>query len=204
MYWGKTATISKSNSAAVFSPAKGFAAVYHFNTASAFTDATGNGNTGTNTGTVDSLCQIGRGRYLNGAGYISTPDNATLEPATVSISAWVKRDGNPVQWAKLVSKGQQAAPYASYSLEMRNTPDKVGFQVAKTDGTVKSVESASTISNATWSLITGSFNTSNGSGKLYVNGALLGSFTQTGAIEYYTATTYPAVDPFDWTVFMST
>ncbi len=52
-----------------------------------------------------------------GAGdQVSLPDDARLEPPTVSVLAWVRREGSPGQWRYIVSKGGADCFASSYGL----------------------------------------------------------------------------------------
>jgi hypothetical protein len=190
MLWGNDTASSQSNGAVVFDTSNGFAGVWHFKSSGSFNDATPNALNGSNSGSTDTAGAIGRGRYLNGGSYISVADHSALEPTTLTLSCWFKRNGSQSNWSKLVDKGYTGHPYPSYTLEIRDATDKAGFQTAKVNSTYKYVNTGDEISDNTWYYLTGTFNSSSGGGELYLNDVSKGTFSDNNAIEYYTSGTY--------------
>jgi hypothetical protein len=88
-------------------------------------DATGHGSTGQlgSSSGVDAADPVwttghdGRGALaFDYSAYVTVPDTSALEPAQVSVDAWVKRAGTPGQWRYVVSKGSVACDRTAYGL----------------------------------------------------------------------------------------
>jgi hypothetical protein len=104
MYWGKSSAVTTSDSANVFMPSNGFAAVLHLNkrsTGNTLYDATGQGNNGTCSNTVTDTTGIFDSAvamhcYGTSSSYIAG-DSITIagllgSPSQVTLSAWVRVD----------------------------------------------------------------------------------------------------------------
>ena len=146
MYWGKAGAVNRSNGAAVFDTANGFAGVWHLGEGSgnAF-DATANGINDTAKGTVkyhqtggvaysDSL--TGTSSYFKAGDAYKTLLNMSARDK-VTVSAWVNRAGNAAAGAieGIVGKYQFAGStnYREYMLG-NNSGSGFAFYIS-TDGT---------------------------------------------------------------------
>jgi hypothetical protein len=124
MFWGNMpVSVTIANSAIVFSPAQGFAGVWHLRETAAgvMGDATGNGNAGTVTGGVSPVPGIAGGaQRFNGVdGLINCGTGSSLDLSqSLTLSGWVKLDtaaGNRYQ--RIVSKKDVWNAAAGYELE---------------------------------------------------------------------------------------
>jgi hypothetical protein len=191
LHWGKKYAPDWSGGATVFDTAQGFAGVWHFAPLHPFTDATSNNNNAIDSGSSAFQGIIGGARFfsgVNGGSFMKVPDNATLEPRCFSLSCWVQiADANSNSFAKFVNKGKpgDSADFPSYSLEIRNQSDIVGFQIESSDRTFHTVESAPLSNPQTWHFLTGTFDLDSGIGIFYVDGQSAGSFTCVNPIQYY-------------------
>ena len=185
MYWGNFEAAARTSATAVFETANNFAAVYHFGSANTFNDATANNNNGANFGSSATTGVLGSCRSFNGQSNVRVADNATLEPANLTISCWFKRSGEQTNWSKIVDKGNPDFPFPSYTLEMRDATDKAGYQTAHTDNNFNSVNTNNEIVDNSWYLLTGTYNSTTGKGELFLNGRSCGTFTNANPVEYY-------------------
>ena len=92
IYYGSGDLSEKSNASAVWS--NGYAAAWHLESTSSLGDSTGNGNTLTNNGPVNSTGAIGGGLDFDGSSAIMSCSafSNIATGGTFSLSAWVKRD----------------------------------------------------------------------------------------------------------------
>ncbi|MDW7692428.1 DUF2341 domain-containing protein [Flammeovirgaceae bacterium SG7u.111] len=166
-------------------------------------DSSGNGLNGTANGgmgagnVIDS--KVGKGLDFDGNNnYVTIPDNASLEPATFTISCWFRRDDTQGgAYAKMFSKGREAAPHSSYTLELRDNVTMGGFQTGRTNGNYVLNPSANNTltSNTEWYHFVGTFDDSNKEQKFYLNGNLINTKTTADnatPVDYYNyETDYP-------------
>jgi hypothetical protein len=107
LYYGNAAAPDGQNVAAVWT---GHRAVWHL---ASMTDATGQGHTGVNQGTIDAAGKIGRARRFGGA-RIQVAHAATLSftaADSFTLSAWVNVESLPSLWKGIVTKSRDAAPW---------------------------------------------------------------------------------------------
>jgi hypothetical protein len=110
-------------------------------------------------------------------GQVRIPDSTALEPADVTVNAWVKDAVNPGGYAYLVAKGAQGCQAASWALY---TGPSGGLEFYVSTGTVSvtvSPDAGSGVWDGAWHQITGSFDGS--TVRLYVDGTQVGSGTAT-------------------------
>jgi hypothetical protein len=92
MYWGNPLDVTVSNYKNVFDTAAHFAGVWHLNdTGLVSTDATVNGNNGTNYGCTSSDGVIGYSRQFTDSTFIKIP-GVFNAPADLTLSAWIAAD----------------------------------------------------------------------------------------------------------------
>jgi concanavalin A-like lectin/glucanase superfamily protein len=53
---------------------------------------------------------------FDGSNRVTIPDSTRLEPARISVEAWVRRSGSPGRWRYVVSKGATTCWASSYGL----------------------------------------------------------------------------------------
>lgn len=92
MYWGNPGIAGSSNGAAVFDTTTGFAAVWHLDdNADSIRDATADAFNGMNAGAADTAGIIGNARKFSNGNFIKVR-GLLREPASVTLSAWVRSD----------------------------------------------------------------------------------------------------------------
>lgn len=202
MNWGAStgrATPVVSSGSAVFDTADGFAGVWHFSGVNYCNDATANQNTAVDSGTSAAVSPLGMSRSLGGSlgdsSFMYVPDNASLEPASLTLSCWVF----VVSFAadsfseKIIHKGNASdgPKYGSYALERRSIAGNVGFQITSIDTSNHPLQSTQPFSMGSWSLLTATFDAVTGSGMFYLDGRLQESFAGVKPIEYYDSVSYP-------------
>ncbi|HXI54902.1 MAG TPA: discoidin domain-containing protein, partial [Polyangia bacterium] len=136
---------------------------------------------------------------LNGTNqYGRISRTTTLEPAAVTVSAWVKRSGSQLQFAKIVSKTYNNAttsPYGSYELQLNPggaDSSVVSFATGTTGPNSSGITSATgAIPDGTWTHVVGTYDPSASAPqkRLYVNGASVATTTLTGALLYDSTST---------------
>jgi hypothetical protein len=178
MHWGATAgsaTVSASNSAAVFDTAAGFQGVWHCAQPGGATtrDATANHYDGTPspTPTTDAGGMIGPAQAFNGtSNFFTMPGTSSSrlnfpEHGVYAASAWVYTNILDSAYRMIVSKGDYQYNLEimdSNSWEFAECEDVTGFNVTKYPATAK-----------TWAFVTGVRN--GNSQYLYIDGLCLDS-----------------------------
>jgi hypothetical protein len=113
MYYGNPAAADGQSVAAVWSG--GHRAVWHLG-ATAVTDSTGFGHTGTDVGSVvASTAKVGGGRQFNGTSARVTVANAAdisfTATASFTVTAWAQLPAVPATWTGIVTKSRGTAPW---------------------------------------------------------------------------------------------
>ncbi len=89
MHWGRKGSRSASKGSDVFTPANGFAGVWHLYRGGE--DASGNAFNGMDIATGDAPACVANGRSFSGTGsYITIPTPFPVMPSAVTYSAWIK------------------------------------------------------------------------------------------------------------------
>jgi hypothetical protein len=133
-------------------------------------------------GSLEGLAQWTRGRFQDGVAFngtaaaIDVPDSPTLEPGTVSVSAWVNSSASPGAYKYIVAKGANGCLAASYSL-YTGANGGLEFYVASNQGLTwtLSPEAGQSVWNGQWHNVVGTYDGS--SVRLYVDGRQVGSGT---------------------------
>jgi Concanavalin A-like lectin/glucanases superfamily len=154
-------------------------------------DSSGYGNNGTLKGSPPPAWVPGRfGTALsfNGSNMVdvSSP-SASIEPSTVSVSAWVKSGGTPGDYRYIVAKGASGCDSASYGLY---TGSNGGLEFYISNGNtssppdyVLSPDAGTRVWDGAWHLVVGTFD--GNTVRLYVDGTQTGSGTgYSGHIAY--------------------
>jgi hypothetical protein len=138
-------------------------------------DSSGNGLTATLAGTNWTTGIIRNALTFNGVdSYMEVAHNSTLEPASVTVEAWVKLTADGTRHIILEK-------WAGYTLEVAS--DGVPyFQVF--NGSQLGTTSPSAISFGAWHHLVGTYNASSNNISIYVDGALKASATVVGPISY--------------------
>ncbi len=187
MHWGKPGVFGFSRPGAVFDTADGFAGVWHLSNGVPGGDATLNGNHGLDQWTTDGEGILGRARRFDKNDILSVPDAASLMPSAFTLSCWARRSGSQIKYAKLFFKGTTTDPYASYTLDLRRPDGGPTLKVSQVDGQNPTAESAGLLPDETWTHVAATFDPVSGYGRIYLNGALLQSFKNASAIDYFQA-----------------
>jgi len=188
MHWGRTDRYDWSNGSTVFDT--GFAGVWHLGDRRPFGDATVNANHGEDSGSSDAPGIIGRARYFDEKSYGAVPDNALLEPASLTLSCWVKADGLPDSLDKIIDKGNPDVPFESYSLEWRSHSGLAGIQISTTDSLCPRAISRASVADGGWHLLAGTFDESTRTGALFIDGSQISTYAANAPINYYPGRTY--------------
>jgi hypothetical protein len=149
-------------------------------------DSSGHGNDGVLSGGATwATGHSGTALSFDGStGQVRVPNSASLEPATVTVSAWVKQDGSPGSFRYIVAKGATGCIAASYGLY--TGPDGgLQFYVSQARGTTyaRSPDAGTGVWDGGWHDVVGSYDGS--TIRLYVDGVQIGSGTSyPGALEY--------------------
>jgi biopolymer transport protein ExbB len=175
LYYGNGAAAGAQNGAGLW---QGYRAVWHLN---GFTDATGNGHTGTNLGgsapSTDAAGRIGRARLFDGLNdRVAVAHDAALAFGagdSYTLTAWVNPETLPAKWQGLVTK--------TYGLWVSNTTQwAAGPHTATLVG--------GTAATAAWAHLMVVQDGTAGTRRLYVNGtqvaagAAVGDGGNTGAL----------------------
>jgi Concanavalin A-like lectin/glucanases superfamily len=143
-------------------------------------DVSGNANNGTLNGGVQWVPgHTGDALGFDGStGYVQVSDSASLEPAQVTVQAWVKLAGSPGDFKYIVAKGANGCDAASYGLYSGPTGGLM-FYVATNDGLsfARSPDAGTGVWDGRWHLVTGTYDGS--TVRLYVDGSQVGGRTGT-------------------------
>ncbi|HSZ69880.1 MAG TPA: LamG domain-containing protein [Solirubrobacteraceae bacterium] len=143
-----------------------------------------------NEGTLEGLAAWTRGRFQSaiafngGAAVVQVPDSASLEPAAVSVSAWVNSSASPGIYRYVVAKGANGCSAASYGL-YTGSDGGLEFYASTNDGLSWTVspDAGQGVWNGQWHNVVGTYDGS--TLRLYVDGQQVGSGTpDTAPIAY--------------------
>lgn len=152
-------------------------------------DATSNNNDGTNVNSTNGTGKMADGQSFDGVDdKVSVANSASLKPTSgLTLSGWIKRNGAQVSWAKPVWFGQNlSGPWGPYGFEFNDASDtQLNFHIASSS-TSYDISSSTSLSDATWYYITGTYDGSNV--RYYINGSSQGSTAATFTIGNYDTT----------------
>jgi hypothetical protein len=131
-------------------------------------DLSGNGNNGyLNNGALEDA-QYGKAACFSGRADVAMNNaGATLQPQSVTLSAWMKTSGQLNNWSWIAAQGDNYGLY----LSSNGTPK---FYV-RNGGALIKLSSSVDVSDGQWHHVAGSFDASTNSMRLYVNGSEVGS-----------------------------
>ena len=169
-----------------------YKAVYHMNDypdTSHIKDSTSNANHGAKKGAghpTEVSGKIGRGQQHAPDEYIEAPENGTLDIAdNLTISAWLRfdaeYDGNAFQ---PLSKWLWSTATANYVLYFFGQPSGINKTIrwyANRGSAWDAISAGYEVALETWYHV-GIAYTSSGGGQLYINGAMVGAATGSGAL----------------------
>ena len=133
-------------------------------------------------GTLQGSPSWTHGRFQGALGFngeataVTVPDSPELEPATVSVSAWVNSAQSPGNYRYIAAKGANGCFAASYGL-YTGANGGLEFYVSADDGLswALSPDAGQGVWNGQWHNVVGTFDGSNV--HLYVDGRQVGSGT---------------------------
>ncbi len=156
-------------------------------------------------GSVEGLAQWTRGRFQGALGFngddaaVNVPDSPVLEPASVSVSAWIDASASPGSYRYVVAKGANGCFSASYGLYTGSTGG-LEFYVSTDEGLSWTVspDAGRGEWNGQWHNVVGTYDGS--SVRLYVDGRQVGSGTpDTAPIAYGLPTSNDlAIGDYPW------
>src|SRR5262249_50405774 len=166
MYYGNGAAADGQSASAVWS--NGHRAVWHLG-ATAVSDSTGLGHTGTDVGSVvAATARIGGGRQFNGTSARVTVANAAdisfASTASFTLSAWAQVPTLPTAWTAIAAESRDAAPW--YGLWIDDSAHWVAGGPVNITGIPASTG---------WSHVAVVQDGTAGTRQLYVNGAAVAS-----------------------------
>ena len=110
----------------------------------------------------------GWGLRFDGQDTVVLPDSAALEPASLTIEAWVRRLGTPGAYAYVLSKGSRACDFSSYGL-YTGAGGGIAFYVSDGSGYVVSpAATPAKVWDGRWHHVAGTFDRR--SERLYLDG----------------------------------
>jgi concanavalin A-like lectin/glucanase superfamily protein len=132
---------------------------------------------------------------FDGGDAVVVPDSAALEPANLSIEAWVRRLGTPGTYAYVVSKGSRGCDFSSYGLYTGGGGGMAFYVSDGNDYVVSPHASPARVWDGAWHHVVGSFD--GHSVRLYLDGAEVGSGSPTDhPIAYGLASTAPYIGTY--------
>jgi hypothetical protein len=176
MCWGNPLAKTVSSGTSVFDTAKGFAAVWHLN--NNCNDASGNNNTGTNYGPVDTEGIIGNAKKFRGGDSIRI-SGLLGSPGAVSLSAWVQLDSNAGSGGEILSIGDAA------SFRIDDTRPNFGVEGCfHTSSTFSNAPSGVTLGKTGWHYIVVTFNGATLQQSVFIDGKNYNRSTAVSAINF--------------------
>ena len=142
-------------------------------------DFSGNNNNGSITGATWVNGVFKDALDFNGSSdYVSIPNSASLNPPSITLSAWVKWNINPSsgnQWSSIINKDSDS----QYRLHHNSNNSLFEFAIRTSSGARWVVSETSPVQGV-WYFLVGTYNGS--SLKIYVNGQLEGEISHSGDI----------------------
>ncbi|MEA2315780.1 MAG: hypothetical protein QOI03_2472, partial [Solirubrobacteraceae bacterium] len=122
-------------------------------------DSSGHGLTGTDVRGSLVPGRFGSGLQLMATGDgVDVPDAPALEPNRMTVMAWVKENGNPLQFRTIVGKGASGCSSRSYVLDVGSTPGGLRFAVTFSPSAFVAAEvQAAGIWDGQWHAIAGTY-----------------------------------------------
>jgi parallel beta-helix repeat protein len=159
-------------------------------------DLSGNGNTGTLLGAPDFVPgrDPAHGDALSFDGVadrVHVPRSPSLEPATVTLSAWVRLalGADQQQWVTVVKKtyANDTPPiFGSYSLSIAppGKPNTLSFYTGHPGGLDDQLDAPAPLTTGQWVHVAGTYDPATGVKRLYINGELVATRQLSRPIAY--------------------
>jgi hypothetical protein len=117
---------------------------------------------------------FGSALRFDGNDFVQIPDSASLEPASITVSAWFRGTGTPGENRYIVSKGTFGCDHASYGL-YTSANGGVAFYLGSGSQWYRSPEAHPAVWDGKWHNAAGTFDGS--VVRLYIDGRQVGSAT---------------------------
>src|SRR2546422_61061 len=115
--------------------------------------------------------KVGQAFNLDGSGFIEVANSPTLEPSTITTSAWVRSLGSPGTYRYVLSKGLQSCEASSYGL-YTGANGGLSFYVYDGNAYALSPEKGTEFWDGNWHQVAGTYDGTNV--RLYVDGVEVG------------------------------
>ncbi len=142
---------------------------------------------------IKGIFNVGSALRFDGDDFVTIPDSPSLRPDKLTVSAWIRHDGNPGPFNYFVAKGANGCTASSFALYTA-AHDELQFYVYDGDAWVSSPEAPQTVWDGNWHNIAGTYDGS--MVRLFVDGRQVGTGTPTSIpIDYdltSTATSFGA------------
>jgi hypothetical protein len=160
-------------------------------------DLSGNGNNATNYGAVPTIGKLGQGMQFDGvSSYVDIPNASSLEPAAITVSAWVNASSNAAvttcggnstyknQYI-LNKSNTRTGNFEGYSFNAYTSGSQIvySFLITSSGGVADEIDSSAYNLNQ-WHHLVGVFQQPTES--FYVDGVLVNTFTHNYPLDYGT------------------
>jgi hypothetical protein len=122
--------------------------------------------------------RIGRARYFDGNDYVQFEGAENdFDLDTLTVSAWVRRDGWSTDWAPVIAKGDD-----SWRLHRRSGSNTITLSIDRTNGDNINPPANGNVPNNTWTLIHASYE-SGGRHRVFIDGVQVTDQNDSGNID---------------------
>jgi hypothetical protein len=137
----------------------------------------------------------GSALHFSGHGAVALPNSPLLEPAQITVAAWVRRAGSPGDYRYILSKGATACYTSSYAL-YTGKRGSVAFYVASGGHyTLSDQPAPSIVWDGRWHRLVGTYD--GHAVRLYLDGRQVGAdVAEPGGIEYGLTTRGPYIGSY--------
>ncbi len=188
IHFGKTDVFSASAPRAVYDSALGHVAVWHFSGYGAggfLADATYNKNHLRIGATVNTQGIIGKGRAIGSGDELAAKSKASLNPPSLTLSAWVRPDGAQADRACLFWKERSGSSVAAFSLTWLGKAGVLEFALATETSKAGTVTARAPLPpGQDWVHVAATFDAGTGAGTLFINGKPVRTFEDRSGIAY--------------------
>jgi len=181
MFWGNPQAQTYSNGGMVFGSDNGFIGVWHLDSVCA--DATYNRYDGTNFGASDTDGIIGRAKKFNGQDSIRI-SGLMGEPASLTLSGWVKVDTTMASGQEIVTIGDAALIRADEKVGGYGTGGYAHRFTKNGDTSFTKVTSGQNIAKTGWRHVAFTFNNETHVHTLFIDGAAIRTDSSSYPIDY--------------------